>query len=273
MTGNLAESDRPHPRLRPSREDPEALQRAEALLRERGLPASPLTIAPDGADNRVVLAPGHVVRMRGPWGYDHRNESAGAAQARELGVRAPLCVAVQEDYSIWERLPGVNFWRAEEISVRCWRGLFRDLARLHALPPPPDAPRPNLTAWHARVSEIEGLEGGERAVLYRVMQERIPPNRLAFGHGDAHGGNLMVAPDGSFGGLIDWADAGWWPPERDYALLTVDGLREAIDAPYEPLDWSLVATLRVGAMAQNFLAGHVPLDTLRESLGFWELMR
>jgi hypothetical protein len=88
-----------------------------------------------------------------------------------------------------------------------------------------------------------------------------------------HEGNLIVTPDGAYGGLIDWASGGWWPPERDYALLPPDGIREAIDAPFEPLDWSLVATLRVGALVKIHLAGHVPLRDLQMSLGFWQLMR
>lgn len=230
-------------------------------------------MAADGEDSRVVLAPLHVVRLKSPWAYDHRREAVVAAEARGLGAKVPLCVAVGEDWSIWERLPGTNVWRAPGTTRRLWRGLFRDLARLHALPAPLDVQRPNLTDWHDLVGSLEGLEAGELRILDQVIQERVPSNRLTFGHGEVHGGNVMVAPDGGYAGLIDWESGGWWPPELDYARLEPRGIREAIDAPFEPLDWSLVATLRVGVMVKNHLAGHVPLRELSESLGFWQLMR
>lgn len=273
MIGGLAESGRPKPKPRNPERDAETFAGAERLLRARNLPAGPLEIAVDGEDNRVVLAPFHVVRMRGAWVYDHRREAASAQEARALGVRAPHCVVAQEDWSIWERLPGTNVWQTRQTSPSFWRGLFRDLSRLHTLPAPLDAPRPNLMAWHADVDRLTALQWDERQILEMVMAERIPPNRLTYGHGDIHGGNLIVAPDGSYGGILDWATGGWWPPEMDYALLEPRGIREAIDAPFEPLDWSLVATLRVGVMVKNHLAGHASLRELQESLGFWQLMR
>lgn len=253
--------------------DPEALAAAEKLLRSRNLPAAPLAMAHDGEDNRVVLAPGHVVRLPGSWTYDHRREATTAAEARALGVRVPECIAVGDDWSIWIRIPGENVWRTERVDRVFWRALFRDLSRLHALPAPIDVPRPNLVGWHADVERLEGLDPSEAQVMRLVMDEPIPPNRLTFGHGDVHEGNLIVTPDGMYGGLIDWASGGWWPPELDYALLPPVGIREAIDAPFEPLDWSLVATLRVGAMVKAHFAGHVPLRDLQASLGFWQLMR
>lgn len=271
VIGSTAESDRPKSNLREP--TPEAFAAAERLLRAKGLPVLNLEMALDGEDNQVFLSVKHVVRLPGSWVYDHRREAANAAEARALGVKVPVCVAVGDDWSIWERVPGTNAWRSGVKTQAFWRGLFRDLSRLHALPAPTDAPRPNLVSWHAQVGRLKGLAESEVRILELAMEEPIPPNRLAYAHGDLHEGNMMVAPDGTYAGLIDWASGGWWPPELDYALLPPVGLREAIDAPFEPLDWSLVATLRVGMMVKAHLAGHVPLRDVQTSLGFWQLMR
>ena len=141
------------------------------------------------------------------------------------------------------------------------------------MPAPTDAPLPNLSGWHADVARIPNLPENEERALQRIAEQGIEVHRLTFAHSDVHGGNVIVAPDGGYGGLVDWSDGGWWPPEQDYANLESEGLRHAIDAPFEALDWSLVATLRVGAYVRLVRAGFATIDDLREALGFWELMR
>jgi aminoglycoside phosphotransferase len=253
--------------------DSTTLAEAERLLRYLGLPSAPLSLAADGEDNYVVLAPGYVVRLRGGFAYDHRREVESARQAQALGVHAPSNVAAAAHWSVWERLPGTNQWRAPLVTPAFWRGLGQDLARLHALQAGPEATPPNLNDWHPLVPRIEGLAVSERRLLDRVAREEIPLRRLVYAHGDLHGGNMIVSPTGGYAGIVDWANAGWWPPEQDYAQLETEGLRQAMDWPFEAVDWSLVATLRIRAQVQAFIAGHIPLDDLREALGFWELMR
>jgi hypothetical protein len=135
-----------------------------------------------------------------------------------------------------------------------------------------DAVNPIASNWIERTGKIPNLHPSDLRQLGRIASEPIPKGRLALGHGRLSARKL-VSLGGEFAGIVDWRWAGWWPPEWDYALLPSVALRQVMDWPFEPVDWSLVATLRVVWFLDELAASRAPLAALHEAMGFWELMR
>lgn len=254
-------------------QEADAIATAGALLSDRDLPAIPLDLAPDTHHNFVILAPEHVVRISHPEGADQRAAAAKATEAARLGVSVPRCVGYTRNWSIWTRIPGTSLLRAEGAHHRVWAALTRDLARIHAMPAPSDVPAPALTQWVALLPHIPHLSPDELRTLGRISELAPRRVRMTYTHGSVRSENVMVNPAGGYGGLVDWDHADWAPPEKDYALLDPAGLRFALDAPMEALDWQLVACYRVAAAVVDVAHQCRPIEVLWEALGFWELMR
>lgn len=242
---------------------------AQARAQALGLPWSPAEPSPEGEVWTAAL----VVRLSARNVALDRREASNAERACELGATAPVCFETSTDASVWSRLPGKRYRESGQVNSRYWRDLCRDLARLHALPATNDAFFPIDSDWHALAARVPKLDPSELRLLSRISSETPTSARLAFCHTQVTASHLMVGPIGEYRGLIDWRHAGWWPPERDYAMLPPDGLREAIDWPFEPVDWSLVATLRVVDKLEKVANGAIDIIELHEAMGFWELMR
>lgn len=242
------------------------------LLREHGLPCSPCAPAGDGEDSVVFLAPEHAVKLRKWEGLDYRQEAANAARARALGVSAPRCVAATEDWSIWERLSGTNVWKGPDPTAAAWAAILADLGRLHAVPAPANAKPMALGAdpLPADVMLTKGQVGeADAATLDEILSYAIAPRRLVLAHGDPHGGNIIIDDAGGYVGLIDWSGSGWWPVERDYALLDEPGFRLAHSSAPRGIDWRLVCRLRAATLIR-LVAGRIctPHD-LRPAIDLW----
>lgn len=242
---------------------------AKARLQALDLPWT----TPEPSREGEVWNAGYIVRLAGRDVVADRRESTNAERARELGAQAPVCHEVSPDASVWSRLPGRPMPEAPFVDRTFWRDLSHDLARLHALPATNEAFCPISTNWIELAGKVPGLDPSELRLLSRIASEPIPPRRLAFCHTQVTGNHLIVRSDGTYGGLIDWRYVGWWPPERDYALLPTEGLRQTMDWPFEPVNWLLVATLRVIDRLERVANGEMRLLELHEAMGLWELMR
>lgn len=246
--------------------DSDRAEEARELLRRFGLEADPLVRAKDGEDNVVFLTPRHVIRLRGNRGYDHRKEIEPVRIAHRLGVRAAPCLKCEESWSIWRRLPGTNLSRSGLLQPSFCDDLFADLARLHTYTAPLETEW--MLPWWA-TAQFRGL--AIDAALREEIERIVPPvpNRLTFAHGDLNSNNVIVSPDGDYAGLVDWPDAGWWPPEIDYALLRSDVLNQARRDAKEPLDWRMVAYLRLMKTLAVVSAGALPIEDFEAALAFW----
>ncbi len=254
---------------------------ALAAIRIRsGLPDGPARQLPSlGITNTIYLL-GEGVILRVP--RDHPRfiqtvytEAIAAPIAHASGVRTPkllvfddTCDLLPVPYTLYERAPGVALGIACDDpaqAAEAWRALGRELARLHAtverrgraveleLDDPPD-PR----VWAERLA-VEGYITATEARWLNGWLERLAPAALAdvapcFLHADTQATNVMVHPaDLSFAALIDWGDARWGDPARDFigmppraAPWVVQGYREArhdsaLDGLEERIMWSDIA--------------------------------
>lgn len=235
-----------------------------ALLRRHGLPAEGLEPAPGATVQRVWRTRAHVIRL-GP--ADHAREAGHARAALRAGVRTARPVAWGAGYGIWERLAGAPVGTAAPPGV--WRALLEDLERLHARPPGrPEAP----AEWRgdlglvARSRPAAGWSPAEERALRAALGRPRPPRPPLFVHGDAHGGNVLVAPGGSYGGLIDWGCAGRACLEAEAARLEDGALALARRRWAGRLDPGLLAAMRLELFLTVALAGRMPYRRVRAAL-------
>jgi Ser/Thr protein kinase RdoA (MazF antagonist) len=145
----------------------------------------------------------------------------------------------------------VSFWEycPHEVVEPAPDALGRALHALHAAFAGYPAP---LRAWDrfdgvgailADPSVLGGLRAGDRTFLRRRFAELIaaiatvrPALRPL--HGEPHGKNLLLSPDGPR--WIDFESACLGPQEWDLTML----LDEVIDRHFTQVDWELLATLR-----------------------------
>jgi aminoglycoside phosphotransferase (APT) family kinase protein len=140
------------------------------------------------------------------------------------GIAQPVSVG-EHLATLWETVP--------DTGPRPTGGdLGRLLHRVHELPLP-KFPLPRwapLDDLRSRVDEAEGLADVDRKFLLRRSEEAahrlreldfpLPPGLV---HGDAHLGNLIVAPTGPV--LCDFDSSGVGPPEWDLVPLAVGVIR------------------------------------------------
>ena len=236
-----------------------------ATIRARhGLPDAPARQLPSlGITNTIYLL-GEEVILRVPRHHPRfiqtaYHEAIAAPIAHAAGLRTPRMLAFDEKrdllpvpYTLYARAPGVALGVACDdpaLAVEAWRELGRELARLHMtverrgraaeleLDDPPD-PR----EWAERLAG-EGYITPTEARWLAGWLERLAPAALAHVtsrllHADTQATNVMVQPESlTFVALIDWGDARWGDPARDFigmppraAPWVVQGYREACPA-------------------------------------------
>lgn len=170
-----------------------------------------------------------------------RREVLAVPAAREVGVRTPRLVAVDDAYDllpvpflVYERVWGESLgWLDLEPgdTAAVWWELGRDLATLHtgvvaegpiaALRPERlDDPRPWVEdlATDGQLTVVEGRWLGRW--LDQLAPVALGPVPERFLHGDVQATNVMVRPDSrAYLALIDWGGAGWGDPAHDVAGL------------------------------------------------------
>lgn len=219
---------------------------AEALAAIRvrnGLPDALARQLPSfGITNTIYLLGEEVVlrvpRDRPRFIQTAYHEAIAAPIAYAIGLRTPRLLAFDDardllpvPYTLYERAPGLALGAACDdpaLAAEAWRALGRELARLHMtterrgraaeleLDDPPD-PR----EWAERLAR-EGYITATEARWLDGWLERLAPAALAdvtprLLHADTQATNIMVQPETlSFVALIDWGDARWGDPARDF---------------------------------------------------------
>jgi aminoglycoside phosphotransferase (APT) family kinase protein len=218
--------------------------------------------------------------------------SVAAPAALKAGVSTPRLIVFDDaadivpvPFAIFERV------HAEPLSRRLgadpqkhwpiWHELGRQLAILHANAT--DVPDPDgRLDPHGRVQDpeelLEDLErngylGDEAAPWVRDALRRLrpavpPPDALRrFLHGDVTGTNVLVRDD-AFQVIIDWDDAGWGDPARDFVSLSLRVIDAALNGyrSVMPLDGDDTAEQRIlwdkliGALARLALPARPPVS-------------
>ena len=208
---------------------------------------------------------------------DARTESVAAPAAHAAGILTPRLIAfddtrwiVDRPFSLWQRIHGRtlgHLTRSTESALVAWRGVGRELARVHRLvtvcpdpqgylDTPGDEPDPDrLLATLVADQRLEATAARDLAVACRELDQTAPAADVAFTHGDVHSMNVMCGDGGELLALIDWGDAGWSDPMADFAGMPLDAISDAV-AGYEaeaggPLDAAARARLIRGKVVRT----------------------
>ncbi len=203
-----------------------------------------------GVVNRVYATREVVVRIATdhPDGVrDARTESIAAPAARAVGVMTPRLIAfddsrelIDRPFSIWERVLGETLGLlATESTPRTdtWASVGRQLAMLHTrLRSCPD-PDGYLDAHPRRYDLrelLDGLLSSQRidrrlasgtAALIEEMDPFVRTQAAdCFLHNDLQPMNIMCTAQGELLAVIDWGDAGWGDPTRDFAAVPLEAM-------------------------------------------------
>ncbi len=190
---------------------------------------------------------------------DARTESVAAPAAHAAGILTPRMIAfddtrtiVDRPFSLWERVHAVTLGQAilsDDVRLRAWHAVGRELARVHRLitacPDPRgylDTPgdEPQVDQLLATLVAGARLDAGAARDIDAACRERVQAAAPAFTHGDVHSMNVMCDERGELRALIDWGDAGWSDPMHDFSSMPLDVIPSAV-AGYEaetgaPLD-------------------------------------
>jgi aminoglycoside phosphotransferase (APT) family kinase protein len=229
----------------------------DAIFARHGIADAWEQLPSTGVANWIYATPDVVLRVA----TDHRDgvtdahtESVAAPAAYAAGILTPRMIAfddtrsvVDRPFSLWERIHGKALGQvtlAREAGLAVWRSVGRELARVHRLvtsvPDPqgyldtpgdePDAYR--LVATLAAAGRLDAGAAGDITAACRALGEIACAPGVAFTHGDAHRMNVMCDEGGKLLALIDWGDAGWNDPMRDFASMPLEVIPSAI-AGYE----------------------------------------
>ena len=228
----------------------------DALLAAHGLSAPWQPLHSTGLANRIYGTSTVVLRVA----TDHpeavpdaRTESVAAPIAHAAGIRTPRLLAfddsrtiVDRPFSIWERVHGETLGVASLAPKQredMWRETGRELARLHtevrSCPDPCgylDSPgfELNLEPTLKRLVDTRGVSAAVRSDIERLIGELSPyvtgaPSARCFVHDDVHEMNVMCTREGGLLALIDWGDAGWGDPARDFSSMPLEMIPAALD--------------------------------------------
>jgi aminoglycoside phosphotransferase len=169
--------------------------------------------------------------------------------ARRLGVTAPEVLAVEHldgvsvPVVVSRFLPGETLPRvAGDAGIDAvWRAVGADLARLHAASR--DEVALELRTFHQH-DEVDPLRLAEEAATAghldattvgavadlraRLVGDVLPDDRPVLCHGDVHTENVVVR-SGRYGGLIDFAGAGWLDAAWDFATVPLSAVAPSLD--------------------------------------------
>jgi aminoglycoside phosphotransferase (APT) family kinase protein len=230
-----------------------------AVFAHHGVPGPWLPLDEAGIATRIYATAAVVLRIATEGAEavtDARAESVAAPVARAAGVRTPALLAfddsralVDRPYSLWERVHGVTVgagFKDPGAVPDLWRAVGRELARLHlgvravndphgwlhaSAPAEPRSLLPGLVANGRIDRQLADRLDAWLGHLEPALAEASPPRFL---HDDLHDKNLMATPDGALLALIDWGNAGWGDPARDFASLPLAAAPLALEA-YEQI--------------------------------------
>lgn len=201
---------------------------------------------------------------------DALTESVAVPAVRTAGIRTPQLLVVDDSRdiveaicTIYERVPGHDL--ASQIAAghavpdRVYRELGRELAKLHrdvTAVPDPNGRLDDKRRWISpeamdnlfRNAALDPHTVGVLTSLYErmrpVLQQASTFRR--FLHQDLSLGNIMSNRD-EFAALIDWGDAGWADPAREFAFLPLPAVDQALAGYREimPLDGDDTAEARI----------------------------
>lgn len=257
--------------MQPGPKSPEPLE----LLRGTGLylDSEPeLQPAAQGLVNRVFLTPEYVVRISKSGGSNHPRECQIAEHLLKLGVQTARPIAWDQDYSIWQRLPGVSLHEWGEAPSAYWDEVFADLEIVHSSQPLAEE---KPSHWRAEfVSSLEATREQWNSSEYKLLKQiETQPHLLqnpVFVHGDLFPANLMVGPDGSYTGMLDWGCAGYLGLERELSRLEPISFGLALQRWGKKLDLELVYKQRIDLLLVMARYERVGLDVVREALAAWQ---
>jgi aminoglycoside phosphotransferase len=221
----------------------------QSYLERHNLEFKLLEPAGAGYDNHVFMSEHYVLRVSRSNSYsNHAREAKLAADAIKLGIKTAHCVAFAQDYSIWERLPGVRSNR-QTSPRQLWEALLGDLEILHTHPlelAPEDLPIEWVSheVWIERTQNAANWSATERKTLERILTRKHPISPNTFIHGDAWQDNVLEH-NGTYAGLIDWTGAGWSSLEFECSRLENPALEIALKRWKAKLDVELVWKMRL----------------------------
>lgn len=194
---------------------------ADLILRRRGTPLGEgATAVPLSVEAALITAAGAagapvapLVHLCGPEDRLAEAYVTGRVEGEALGRRI-----VRDD-------------RFAKVRPRLARQCGQILARIHGVPPPPDA---GLDAYDAqgqlaRYEAVYRTSGAQRPVLELAFQHlkrhAPPPVPLRLLHGDFRNGNLMIDPQEGVVAALDWELAHIGDPAEDLGWLCVNSWR------------------------------------------------
>lgn len=214
----------------------------DVLLSAHGLRGPWKALNATGVANRIYATADFVIRVA----TDHpdavpdaRTESVAAPAARAAGVRTPRLIVfddsrtlVDRPFSVWERIHGETLGLARfdaRRRERVWCEAGREIRTLHERVRECPDPRGYLDVpgyepdLHPTLAKL--ADSGAPATLVRDIERLVAdlaPHVPAadaprtFVHDDLHEMNVMCTPAGELLAVIDWGDAGWGDPVRDF---------------------------------------------------------
>ncbi len=201
---------------------------------------------------------------------NYAREAQLAQLAARLGVKTALCIAFENDYSIWQRLPGIRSDRKTS-DTGVWQDLLTDLEKIHQQPLEPQPE--NLTnEWISHEFLLESTQNAavwsltERKIIERVLNTKHPIANNTFIHGDAWQENVLEF-NGQYAGLIDWNGAGWSCLEFECSRLENPALKLALKRWQSRLDLELVWKMRLELLLKVSATRRVDWVGVREIIG------
>ena len=239
---------------------------------QNNLAASNFSAVEKQSVNLVFLTDDFVLRVVRPELVDyvnHEREAKLGLKAFKLGVKTAKPVAWDETYSIWERLPGQPLQNPETCSPDVWVRLLESLELLHKNPLEPLGEPAKVwtgdSSFIDKTQEVARWSAAERTRLNALLSEPHPIRSPCYIHGDAYADNIMVA-DGSFVGIIDWGNAGWYSLEAECSSLEAPALDLALDRWQGSLDTALLWKMRLNLLLEVASYGRVPVSEVRAAL-------
>lgn len=230
---------------------------------------------------------------------DTLTESVAAPAAHAAGIRTPRLVVfdasrtiVEVPFTIYERVHGETLSLLQDSAdlARAWRGLGKEVARLHASvtscadpegyldKPSRTDPRPDLadlaahgvlTAAHARWLG-QWLDALAPAVLAPVTPR--------FLHDDLTASNVMVTAGAhDFLAMIDWGDAGWGDPALELRWMPLRAIPIAMEGYRELAVFENDDTVEARVLWDHIVLALDQLKAARKGQSragyLWELFR
>ncbi len=227
--------------------DPELI---DAMFAKHGVPGPWEILPTTGVANHIFATRDVVLRVptNHPDGVvDARTESVAAPVAHAAGILTPRLIAFDDDqtlverpFSLWERVHGETLGLtslSSDLTANVWRGVGRELARLHlrvreCADPEGYLDNPersqDVDAIVKRLVNAKRLSIATAAQVERLADDLRPHiatnTEMRFIHDDIHAMNIMCSAEGKLLAIIDWGDAGWGDPALDFTAIPFDAV-------------------------------------------------